>query len=335
METVYFLGIDVAKKTFEGALTAEGKAFHRLASGNTGTEIKAFFETLIKKIGISSDQLIVCMEHTGIYCRPLLEFLIEHKIKVCLESAVQIKKSQGMVRGKNDKIDAQRIALYAYKNREHLTFWVPQRLVIQKLKALLVTRDRLVRCKTELQVPMDECEEFIEGSIHKMIVKGCQSSIKVLERDIKKTEKLMDDLIKEDTQVHKQYRIATSVTGIGKITALNMIVSTAEFSRIRESKKFACYSGIAPFQYRSGTSIRGKTRVSKMANMGIKKLLHLAAMTAIQYDDQIKLYYQRKVDAGKNKMSVINAVRNKLISRVFACINNDRQYQKNYKYVLV
>lgn len=334
METLYFLGIDVAKKTFEGALTAEGKAFHQLDSSNTSTEIKAFFERLIRKFGISCDQLIVCMEHTGIYCRPLLEFLIENKIKVCLESAVQIKKSQGMVRGKNDKIDAQRIALYAYKNREHLTFWVPQRLVIQKLKALLVTRDRLVRCKTELQVPMDECEEFVEGSIHKMIVKGCQSSIKVLERDIQKTEKLMDDLIKEDTQVHKQYRLATSVTGIGKITALNMIVSTAEFSRIRESKKFACYSGIAPFQYRSGTSIRGKTRVSKMANMGIKKLLHLAAMTAIQYDHQIKLYYQRKVEAGKNKMSVINAVRNKLISRVFACINNDRPYQKNYKYVL-
>lgn len=334
METIYFLGIDVAKKTFEGALTADGKAFHQLDSSNTSTEIKAFFEILIKKFAISCDQLIVCMEHTGIYCRPLLEFLIENKVKVCLESAVQIKQSQGMVRGKNDKIDAQRIALYAYKNREHLTFWVPQRLVIQKLKALLVTRDRLVRCKTELQVPVDECEEFVEGSIHKMIVKGCQSSIKVLERDIKKTEKLMDDLIKEDTQVHKQYRLATSVTGIGKITALNMIVSTGEFSRIRESKKFACYSGIAPFQYRSGTSIRGKTRVSKMANMAIKKLLHLAAMTAIQYDDQIKLYYQRKVDAGKNKMSVINAVRNKLISRVFACINNDRLYQKNYKYVL-
>jgi transposase len=334
METLYFLGVDIAKKKFDGALTIDGKVFHQMESGNTSTEIKDFFAWLKKKFALSYTQLIVCMEHTGIYCRPLLEFLIENQIKVCLESSIQIKKSQGMVRGKNDKIDAQRIALYAYKNREHLVFWVPQRLAIQKLKALLVTRDRLVRCKTELQVPVEECEEFVEKSIHNMIVKGCQSSIKVLERDIKKTETLIEDLIKEDAQLHKQYHLATSVTGIGKITALNMIVSTGEFSRIRESKKFACYSGVAPFEYRSGTSIRGKSRVSKMANVNIKKLLHLAAMAAIQYDEEIKLYYHRKVEAGKNKMSVINAVRNKLISRVFACINKNRPYQKNYKYVL-
>jgi transposase len=334
METVYFLGIDMAKKTFEGALTVDGKAFYQVDSSNTAIEIKALFKELIKKFSISYTQLIVCMEHTGIYCRPLLEFLIENQVKVCLESAIQIKKSQGMVRGKNDKIDAQRVALYAYRNREHLTFWVPQRLAIQKLKALLVTRDRLIRCKTELQVPINECEEFVTESLHNMIAKSCQSSINVLEKDIKKTEKMIEDLIKEDAQLHKQYQLATSVTGIGKITALNMIVSTGEFSRIKESKKFACYSGVAPFEYTSGTSIRGKTRVSKMANMNIKKLLHMAAMAAIQYDDEIKSYYQRKVEAGKNKMSVINAVRNKLISRVFACINNDRPYQKIYKYVL-
>lgn len=334
METLYFLGVDIAKKKFDGALTIDGKVFHQMESGNTSTEIKGFFTGLKKKFTLSYTQLIVCMEHTGIYCRPLLEFLIENQVKVCLESSIQIKKSQGMVRGKNDKIDAQRIALYAYKNREQLAFWAPQRLAVQKLKALLVTRDRLVRCKTELQVPVDECEEFVEESIHNMIIKGCQSSIKVMERDIKKTEKMIEDLIKEDVQLHKQYQLATSVTGIGKITALNMIVLTGEFARIRESKKFACYSGVAPFEYRSGTSIRGKSRVSKMANMNIKKLLHLAAMAAIQYDDEIKLYYHRKVEAGKNKMSVINAVRNKLISRVFACINNNRPYQKIYKYAL-
>jgi transposase len=334
METVYFLGIDVAKKTFAGALTVEGKAFHQVDSDNTAVAIRAFFKDLKKKFCISYGQLIVCMEHTGIYCRPLLEFLTENQIKVCLESSIQIKRSQGIVRGKNDKIDAQRIALYAYKNRENLTFWAPQRLAIQKLKALLVTRDRLIRCKTELQVPIHECEEFIEESIHNMIVFGCRNSIKVLDRDIEKIEKMMEDLVKEDAQLKVKYQLATSVTGIGKITALNMIVSTGEFTRIREAKKFACYSGVAPFEYSSGTSIRGKTRVSKMANMTIKKLLHLGAMAAIQYDDEIKLYYHRKVAEGKNKMSVINAVRNKLISRVFACMNDNRPYQKNYKYVL-
>ena len=103
---------------------------------------------------------------------------------------------------------------------------------------------------------------------------------------------------------------------------------------IPEAKKFACYVGVAPFEHTSGTSVRGKTKVSKMANMTLKKLLHMAAMSAIQCNEELKVFYQRKVAEGKNKMSVINAVRNKLISRVFACIKHRRRYQKDYQHAL-
>jgi len=334
METVYFLGIDISKKKFDGALTIDGKNFYPVDSGNTTKDIRPFFKTLTKKFGMSYSQLIVCMEHTGIYCLPLLEFLVENQIRVCLESSLQIKKSQGIVRGKNDKVDARRIALYAYKNREDLTFWRPQRLIIQKLKALLVTRERLVKVKVELQVPISECEEFIQESIHQMLAKSCRNTISTLERDIEKIEKMISDLVKEDTQLKEQYQLVTSVSGIGNITALNVIVSTGEFTRINESKKFASYSGVAPFEHSSGSSIRGKTRVSRIANITLKCLLHMAAMSAIQCDDEIKHYYQRKVAEGKNKMSVINAVRNKLISRIFSCVREKRTYQKKYEYVL-
>jgi transposase len=334
METVYYLGIDIAKKKFDGALTVDGKAFHQVEAGNTSKQIEALFGDLKKKFSMSYAQLVVCMEHTGIYCGPLLEFLTENQIQVCVESAVQIKRSQGLVRGKTDRIDAQRIALYAYKNRESIKFWAPQRLVIQKLKALLVTRERLVKVKTELQVPINECEEFIEEAIFKITKKSCQSSIKSLEKDIRKIEEKIDSLVKGDTKLDQQYQLVTSVTGLGKITGLNIIVSTAEFTRIKEAKKLACYSGVAPFEHSSGSSVRGKTRVSKMANMKLKTLLHMAAMSAVVHDNDLRAYYQRKVSEGKNKMSVINAVRNKLISRAFACINNNRLYQKNYQNAL-
>jgi transposase len=274
------------------------------------------------------------MEHTGIYCLPLLEFLVENKIRVCLESPLQIKNSQGIVRGKNDKVDAKRIAVYAYKNRETLTLWHPQRLIVQKIKALLVTRDRLVKVRTILCVPITECEEFIEKSIYKLMGKSCQKSIHALEGDIKNIEQRIDQLVKEDQSLKEQYSLATSVTGIGKITALNMIVSTGEFTRITESKKFACYSGVAPFENTSGTTIKGKPRVSNVANMTIKTLLTMGAMSAIQHDPFLRTYYKRKVTAGKSSFNVINAVRNKLISRVFACIKEKRMYQKDYKYAL-
>jgi transposase len=334
METVYFLGVDIAKATFDASLTIDAKAFDASHCENNGKSIKVFFQDLKKKVGLSYGQLIVCMEHTGIYCIPLLNFLVENNIKVCLESAVQIKRSQGLVRGKNDKVDAQRIATYAYKNREHLAFWKPQRLVIQKLKALLVTRDRLVASKNMLSVPIQECEEFIDKSIYKSMAKSCHRGINVLTDEIKRIEKSMEELVKEDDSLKEQVRLAKSVVGVGDIIAMNMVVSTGEFKRISEPKRFACYAGIAPFEHSSGSSVRGKTRVSKMANVSIKKLLTMGAKSAIQYDPELKAYAERKLSEGKHYFNVINAVRNKLITRVFACVKGNRLYQKNMSHAL-
>jgi transposase len=334
METLYFLGIDIAKKKFDAALTVDGKNFHEAQIENLSKPIESFFRELKRQLS-SFSKLIVCLEHTGIYCQPLLDYLVKNQIRVCIEPALQIKQSQGMTRGKNDLVDAKRIALYALKNRENLTFWRPQRHCIQKLKALLATRERLVKVKVQLEVPLRECEEFIEPSIRKEMIRYCQRTLNSVQGDIDKIELAIEQVVKEDYQLNEQCTLATSVPGIGKITALNVIISTGEFTRITEAKKFACYAGVAPFEHTSGSSIRGKTRVSKMANMTLKKLLHLAAMSAIQCCEELKTFYHRKVAAGKNKMSVINAVRNKLISRIFACIKNNRKYQKIYQHALV
>jgi transposase len=334
METIIFLGIDVSKKKLDTALTLDGSNMHELTVPNNATQISSFFRELRKKFGVSNDQLILCLEHTGIYCLPVLDFAVEHNIKVCMEPALQIQHSQGMVRGKSDRVDAKRIAGYAFKNREQLKFWQPQRQVVQKLKALLVTRDRLVRARVQLQTPLTEGQEFIEESIRKTMVKCCQKALRGLADDIEKIESEIDLLLTQDEQLKNQMKYATSVPGIGKVTGANLIVSSGEFKRIVFAKKFACYSGIAPFEHSSGSSIKGKVRVSKLANMTMKKLLHLAAMAAIVHDKEIKSFYRRKVDEGKNKMSVINAVRNKLISRVFACVKNERCYEKIYQHAL-
>ncbi len=334
METVYFLGIDISKKKFDAALTLDGSNVHELGMPNSASAIRVAFQALKDKFGFSYEHLVVCIEHTGIYCQHLLDFVVEQRIKLCMEPALQIKQSQGIVRGKSDRVDAKRIAAYAFKNREQLKFWSPQRQVVQKLKALLVVRERLVRAKVQLQTPLNESQEFIEGSICKTMAKCCKNTLKALSEDIDKIEHEIDVLLSQDQSLSRQMKYATSVTGIGKITAANVIVATGEFTRIAEAKKFACYSGIAPFEHTSGSSIRGRTRVSKMANMAIKKLLHLSALTAIRLDQDIRQFYTRKVDEGKNKMSVINAVRNKLISRVFACVKNQRIYEKTYQHAL-
>ena len=132
--------------------------------------------------------------------------------------------------------------------------------------------------------------------------------------------------------MNRLYEIITSVNGIGLITASYILVTTNEFININNAKKYACYSGVVPFEHTSGTSVRGKNRVSHMANKNIKTLLHMAALVSIKMKGDMQDYYDRKVSEGKNKMSILNAIRNKLILRIFACVNQNREYEKIYHY---
>ncbi|WP_180272370.1 transposase [Maribacter sp. 4U21] len=118
-----------------------------------------------------------------------------------------------------------------------------------------------------------------------------------------------------------------SIPGVGPILCMNLIVKTNEFKTIREPRKLACYAGVATFANTSGVSVFGRNKVSNHADKGLKKLLHLGALSVIRLDNDLAVYYHRKVKEGKNKMSVLNAVRNKIIHLVFALINNRTFYQ--------
>jgi transposase len=332
---VYFVGIDVSKSTLDIAVVKAGALVMEEQISNEKSSLKGFLKGLEQSFNLSFEEIVVCMEHTGIYNYRALEVLHHSKIKVCLEPALQIKQSQGMTRGKDDKVDARRIALYAYKSREELVFWRPQREIFQKLQGLLTVRERLIKTKKMLQVPLQESVGFVEASIVKSMKALSEPVIKSITKQLKALDSEIRTLVQVDQEIKKQYGFATSVPGVGPITALNVIIRTDGFERIKEAKQFACYAGVAPFKHQSGSSIRGKSRVSKLANMSMKTLLSLGATSAIQHCDEMKLYYQRKLAAGKNKMSVINAVRNKLITRIFACVNEQRNYQKEYQYVFV
>ena len=334
MENTYVIGVDMSKKDFQVCLTTDGINFSEDLVTNQTSSIAAYFRGIRARFGFSFKELVVCLEHTGIYSNPLLGFLIRNQVRICIEPALQIKHSQGMLRGKSDQVDARRIALYAFKNREHLRLWEPAREIIQRLRALLTVRERMVKMRVQLSVPLKENVDFVSPSINKMMDKSTASTRRALSKDIARVEEEIQALVRSDDKLQAQYRQVTSVPGIGVITALHVIIATGEFKRISEPKKFACYSGVAPFEHTSGSSIRGKKRVSKMANMGVKKLLHLAAVTAVRHSGELQDFYQRKLLDGKNKMSVINAVRNKLITRMFMCIKQQRCYEKNYQRVL-
>ena len=171
MKTRYFLGIDVGKEKFHAALTVDGINYFDEEVDNKSGSIKAYFKQLKAKFFFDAKkQLIVCLEHTGVYSGLLLQYFTQKQIPVCVEPALRIKQSQGMQRGKNDKVDAKRIARYLFKNHEELKIWQPKREVVKKLQALLALRDRYIKAKNQFEVPITENTAFLAKSISQTII---------------------------------------------------------------------------------------------------------------------------------------------------------------------
>lgn len=335
MEFIYYIGCDVSKNELDFAVQ-KGNAFvlHQEISNDTKS-IANYFKELKKLSDFDLSKAIICMEHTGIYNNPLLMYLYEKQGNICLESALQIKNSQGNLRGKNDKIDSIRIAEYAYTFREKLKLWQPKREVIQRLSMLTADRNRLIVAKNSLTVPLKERAGFFSKTLQKASEKLFAKTLKAIDSDLESIEKVIKEVIKADEELNRLFNLITSIQGIGEATAIGIILTTNEFKDINDPKKFACYAGVAPFVKESGI-FRGKGRVSSMANKSMKTLLHMASMAAIRYNDDLKIYFKRKVEEEKkNKMSVLNAVRNKLIHRIFSCVNQNRKYEKKYTSSLV
>lgn len=327
---IFFIGIDISKATLDFAVVVENKLqFHHQTTND-----KLGIEKFIKQLKIQCPDAnfansLYCMEHTGIYNNPILNLLHSKQAKLWLEHPIHIKDSLGMIRGKNDKIDAQRIATYAYKNRDEVRLWVPKRDIIQKLDRFTALRNRLIKARKMMQAPLTDCKGFVSKKDLSETKKACQNTLKALDKDIKNVNQELQRVIQSDPHLKELYELIESVKGIGPAIATEILIVTNEFKSINDPKKFACHAGVVPFNYSSG-QYKGKAKTSNKANKQLKALLHNGAMAAIQHSSEIRQYYLRKTAEGKNAMLVVNNVCNKLIHRVFSCVHRKEKYKNFY-----
>ena len=326
-----FIGIDISKGTFDLALIKDNNllvvASDDFPNSSSGiVQLEAF----LKNQELNMEETLFCMEHTGIYCRLLSHYLTECKYYVWLEMPVKIIRSLGLQRGKNDKIDAKRIAEYACLKKDKAVLWAPPREVVMKIHDLLTLRDRLIESRKSLKQPIKELIDTGFKDAANLVESRCKITLNAIDKEIKQIEKDLNDLINKDSNLKRLFGLATSVPGIGKITTMYMLYYTNEFTLYLNPKQLACYCGVAPFEHKSGTSIRGKSRVSHFANKKLKKLLHLVAMSTIGKNKDLTAYYVRKVSEGKGKQLVINAIRNKILHRLCAVIQRGTPYQPEY-----
>jgi len=321
MKQIVIVGVDVSKATLDLFIKPLNKAY-RVTNNKAG--YKQWLEEIT--LVLADSKVLVVMEHTGLYSNRFEQFLQTMLIDYCKVAALQIKRSLGVTRGKNDKIDAERIADYGWMRRDILSADQPPVLKLTELKQLLSLRAKLVKDRSGYITRLKEmkatgcCDRF-QNRIH-------EKTIKFLSEQIDLIEDQMKMLIQSNAEIKSTCELLRTIKGIGWIIAAYMISCTGNFKRFSNARKFNCYAGLAPFKYESGSSIRGRSRVSHLANKEVKSMLNLAAYCAIRCDQEMKQYYQKRVLEGKRKMSCVNIIRSKLVARMFAVVKRQTPYQE-------
>ncbi len=323
---MYFIGIDVSKNKVDvNVLSPSMETVEEKVLKNRVAKLTSYLSKLARKL--EGKELMICCENTGIYTVPLEQTCQKLGLKLWVEHALKIKRASPDYRGKSDRRDALRIATYACRYQDLARLHVPMSQSNKKAKTLLNVREDLITQRQGVKTRLSEAKSH-DPERYQVLASTFTPVINCLNRQIKKVEKELEQLLASDPAVKRNMELLMSISGVGKQTAMNFIVATENFTRFDGPEHMACYAGVAPFPNQSGNIAR-PDRVSKHANKKLKRLLHLAAMAAIRSKSDLKDYYKRKVAEGKNKMLVLNNVRNKLIKRMFAVIQRQTPYIKS------
>jgi transposase len=322
-----FIGVDVSNVTLDAAIHGH-KDQIRVSNDQSGADKLLAW---IQSHGIDLSNCVVCFEHTGVYSVFLSQHLTKKGVTFYLVSGLRVKRSLGLVRGKSDQIDAKNLARFAFLFNQELSPYVMPDELIQKLKALISCRAKFVRQNTAQKTSLRGYKKLFD--CQDPIILATQKTIEFLQQQIKDIEKQMITLISSDPQIKQTYENVTSIHGVGMVLASSMIAATNNFQSFKSWRSFACYAGIAPFEHSSGTSYKGKTRISHLGSRPLKCLLSQSAATSIKNNPEMRIYFERRTREGKSKMSTLNIVRNKIVSRIFAVANRNSPYVELHKYV--
>lgn len=320
------LGVDVSKKTLD-ICWAERKLPVRIDNNSEGfCKLKKW----CRDNEIDLKETFVVLEYTGGYEYRFIQFCESESIAYCRVSGLEIKQSLGMARGKSDKADAYRIGRYGEEKIKRLEPARPLNNTIIELKKLLSFRKRLVREGAGYQSTIKERKHMYGVGDKDLVIHIARKKIAANNQYIKQLEERMMALIKNNSSMLLNYRIISSIKGIGRVNAWMTIAYTENFTSFPDGRHYAVFVGVVPFEHTSGTSVRGRRRVSHIAHKELKQELNMAARTAIIHDPEISAYAERKLKNKKYGL-VLNNVKFKLILRMFALVKRGEMYVEKYK----
>ena len=327
-EKQIFIGCDVSKYTLDFAIYQRGIDYRKFKHHQVSNDEAGFKELLkwLKSNGVKKyKDTVVGIEHTGYYSNALAEWLFRKKITFCYLHPLDGKNYISSARNKNDSEDACMIADYLYTMREKLTPSTPEPSEIKQLRALRNERALIIKSRTAFLNLLKNIDE--PASIKRM-----QTIINELNTQVKAIEKSIMEAINSNEKIKQNYNLITTIPGIGLVNAVNTIIATCNFTRFQTARQYAKFCCICPLSNESGISVRGGEHISKKGHNELKTDLTEAARSTIIHNSQMKAYYQRKRAQGKSHGCVMNAIKFKLVCRMFAVIIRQSPYVDFEKY---
>ena len=327
-EKQIFIGCDVSKYTLDFAIYQRGMDYRKFKHHQVSNDEAGFKELLkwLKSNGVKKyKDTVVGIEHTGYYSNALAEWLFRKRITFCYLHPLDVKNYISSSRNKNDSEDACMIADYLYTMREKLTPSTPEPSKIKQLRALRNERALIIKSRTAFLNLLKNIDE--PASIKRM-----QTIINELNTQVKAIEKSIMEAINSNEKIKQNYNLITTIPGIGLVNAINTIIATCNFTKFQTARQYAKFCCICPLSNESGISVRGGEHISKKGHNELKTDLTEAARSTIIHNSQMKAYYQRKRAQGKSHGCVMNAIKFKLVCRMFAVIIRQSPYVDFEKY---
>ena len=316
------IGIDIAKQTFDFAFEDGKKKWHFNKVKNTESGFKKLEKWLDK------NSLIV-MEASGPYYFQLALYLYEKGYNVSVANPLVTRRFSQMFlhRAKTDKIDAKTLAQFGQLMHEKLKPWSPPEQAISQLRQMQTLMDGY---KKELTMLRNRKEAFLAaGIMNPEVMESLERSIEHLKQEITLLEKKMEEISYEHYKENME--LLQSIPGIGKKTAIALIVLTNNFKKFEHYKQLIAYVGMSPRIFESGESVKGKGHIAKMGNAYVRKLLYISAWSAKRWNKTANEMYERLKEKGKPERVIKVAIANKLLKQSFAIVKSGRPYDPNHE----
>ena len=310
------LGIDVAKAKLDCALRLTSGKFRHKVVDNTPAGFKTLDDWLTKE---SAAGLQVCMEATGIYWEAVAEHLAARpETTVSVVNPAQIKAfgASRMVRTKTDKVDAKLIAQFCAERTPEP--WQAPTPAERTLRALVLRLDALQAMRTQESNRLEVARESVAEGIAKHLT--------WLDDEIARLSKAIRDHIDNDPTLKDKHRLLDSIPGLGERTTAVLLAFLAEPARFENARQVAAFAGLDPRQHESGSSVRGKPRLSKVGHSFLRKALYMPAMVALYRTDWGKVFRERLASQGKHPMLIIGAMMRKLVHVAFGVLKSGQPF---------